>query len=96
VNGLLAVLLTLIAVAGTATVLTREAVKQVIVLGVMGLLLAILFYALQAPDVALSELIVGSAALPVMLTLAIAKLRAQHVARTQEDPEAQTQEEGED
>lgn len=80
----LALLLTLVAVAGTATVLIRQPVRQAIVLGVMGLLLALLFYALQAPDVALSELVVGSIAIPVMLTLAIAKLRAQDVADRQQ------------
>lgn len=82
-NAFLALLLTLIAVSGTATVLIREPVRQAIVLGVMGLLLALLFYALQAPDVALSELVVGSAAIPVVLTLAIAKLRAQDLEREQ-------------
>jgi energy-converting hydrogenase B subunit D len=76
----LAVVLTLIAISATATVLTREPVRQTIVLGIMGLLLSILFFALQAPDVALSELVVGSVAIPVMITLALAKLRAQRVA----------------
>ncbi len=83
-NALLAVVLTLVAASGTAAVLVREPVRQAIVLGVMGLLLAVLFYALQAPDVALSELVVGSAAIPVMLTLAIAKLRAQDAVRERE------------
>lgn len=75
-NALLAVLLTLVAVSATVTVLIREPVRQAIVLGVMGLFLALLFFSLQAPDVALSELVVGGIAVPVMLTLAIAKLRA--------------------
>jgi energy-converting hydrogenase B subunit D len=75
-NALMAVLLTLVAVSATVTVLTREPVRQAIMLGVMGLFLALLFFALQAPDVALSELVVGGIAIPVMLTLAIAKLRA--------------------
>jgi energy-converting hydrogenase B subunit D len=84
-NALLAVLLTLVAVAATATVLTRDPLHQSVVLGVMGLLLALVFYVLQAPDVALSELAVGSIAIPVMLTLAIAKLRAQDARRTAEE-----------
>ena len=45
--------------------------------GILGLLLALLFFALQAPDVALSEIVVGSVALPAMLFLAIAKVREQ-------------------
>lgn len=84
-NALLAILLTLVAIAATITVLTREPVRQAIVLGVMGLFLALVFFALQAPDVALSELAVGSVAIPVMLTLTIAKLRSQDVAREAEE-----------
>jgi len=76
VSAFLAVLLTLVAVSATVTVLIREPVRQAIVLGIMGLFLALLFFTLQAPDVALSELTVGSLVIPVMLTLTIAKLRA--------------------
>ncbi|HLY50735.1 MAG TPA: hydrogenase subunit MbhD domain-containing protein [Solirubrobacteraceae bacterium] len=75
-SAFLAVLLTLVAVSATVTVLIREPVRQAIVLGIMGLFLALLFFTLQAPDVALSELTVGSLVIPVMLTLTIAKLRA--------------------
>jgi energy-converting hydrogenase B subunit D len=92
VNVLLALLLTVVAVSATVTVLIREPVRQAMALGIMGLLLAVLFYALQAPDVALSELGVGGVAIPVMLTLTIAKLRTQNVARRR----AEEREEGED
>jgi energy-converting hydrogenase B subunit D len=54
----------LAALSGTAVVLTREPRRQVIVLGFNGLLLALLFLVLQAPDVAFSELAVNTAALP--------------------------------
>ena len=47
----------------------------VLVLSAYGMLLAILFFAFQAPDVALSELTVGAIALPLILLLAIAKVR---------------------
>ncbi|PZS40506.1 MAG: hypothetical protein DLM62_02515 [Pseudonocardiales bacterium] len=72
---LVAVALLLTAVGGTAVVLTREPVHQAIVLSVFGLLLAILFVVLQAPDVALSQLVIGAAVLPLMVLLAIAKVR---------------------
>jgi uncharacterized MnhB-related membrane protein len=85
VNALLGLLLTLVAVAGTAVVLTREPTRQAIVVGVMGLALALLFFAVQAPDVALSELVVGGAAVPLMLLLAIGKVREQHQARREEE-----------
>jgi energy-converting hydrogenase B subunit D len=77
VNALLIVLLTAVGALGALTVITREPTHQAIVGGVFGLLLAALFYAVQAPDVALSELGVAGAAVPIMVLLAIAKIRAQ-------------------
>ena len=67
--------LTLVAVAGTAVVLVREPARQVVLVGFFGLALAVLFLTFQAPDVALSQLIVGSAALPALLLLTLAKIR---------------------
>ena len=83
-SALIAVLLTLVAAAGLVTVLIREPVRQAISLGILGMLLALLFFVLQAPDVALSEIVVGSVALPAMLFLAIAKVR-QHEAEKEDD-----------
>ena len=40
-----------------------------------GLLLALLFMVFQAPDVTLSELTVGGVVLPILLLLALAKVR---------------------
>ena len=68
-------LLVLVAAGATAVVLIRDPVRQVIVLSVYGVLLAVLFLAFQAPDVTLSELTVGAVALPVLLLLALAKVR---------------------
>jgi len=75
VNGVLAALLVLVAVAGTTVVLVRDPMRQAIVSGVFGLALGVLFFAVQAPDVALSEIVVGSVALPSMILLSLAKLR---------------------
>ena len=86
-NALIAALLTLVAAGGLITVLIRDPARQAIAVGVFGLLLALLFFVLQAPDVALSELVVGSAALPAMLFLALAKVREQDAAREQDEPE---------
>jgi uncharacterized MnhB-related membrane protein len=63
----------MVAAGGTAVVLVRDPRRQAIVLSVYGLILTIFFLLLQAPDVALSELTVGSAALPLMLLVALAK-----------------------
>ena len=68
-------LLVLVAAAATAVVLSRNPVRQVIVLSGYGVLLAVLFLAFQAPDVTLSELTVGAVVLPALLLLALAKIR---------------------
>ena len=68
-------LLILVAAGATAVVLTRQPVRQVIVLSAYGLLLALLFMVFQAPDVTLSELTVGAVALPILLLLVLAKVR---------------------
>ena len=67
--------LVLVTAGATLVVRTRERVRLVLVLSAYGMLLAILFFAFQAPDVALSELTVGAIALPLILLLAIAKVR---------------------
>lgn len=69
--------LLLVGAGGTVVVLTRDPLKQAIVLSVYGLLLTILFVVLQAPDVALSQLTIGAAIVPLMIVLAIAKARNQ-------------------
>jgi energy-converting hydrogenase B subunit D len=67
-------LLVMVAMGGTAVVLVRNPLRQAIVAGVFGLLLGLLFFAFQAPDVALSQIVVGSVALPLMIMLTLAKL----------------------
>ena len=57
-------LLVLVAAGATAVVLIRVPVRQVLMLSVYGVLLAVLFLAFQAPDVTLSELTVGAVVLP--------------------------------
>ena len=76
-----AVALLLVAAGGTAVVLTREPLRQAIVAGIFGLLLALLFFTFQAPDVALSQITVSSVALPLMILLAIAKIRGEEERR---------------
>jgi energy-converting hydrogenase B subunit D len=67
--------LVLVAAGATAVVLTRDLPRQVIVLSSYGLLLALLFLVFQAPDVTLSELTIGAVALPMILLLALAKIK---------------------
>ena len=56
-----------------ATVRVRDPLNQAIVFGLFGTSLAVLFLVLQAPDVALSEIVVGAVAYPAMILLTLAK-----------------------
>jgi len=82
-----AITLLLVAFGGAAVVLTRHVKRQALVLSFFGMLLTLLFMSLQAPDVALSELAVGSAALPLMLLGAQAAI-ARERQRSSESPKA--------
>ena len=68
-------LLVLAAAGATAVVLIRAPVRQVLMLSIYGVLLAVLFLAFQAPDVTLSELTIGAVVLPVVILLTLAKVR---------------------
>lgn len=74
-TALIAVTLTLVAAAGAAVVFTAEPARQAVTLSVFGLLLSVLFVLLGSPDVALSQLAIGSAVLPLMVLLTIHKIR---------------------
>lgn len=68
--------LLLVAVGGLAVVATSDPARQAVTLSVYGLLLAVLFMVLQAPDVALSALAVGSAVVPLMVLLTVRTVRS--------------------
>ncbi len=59
----------------TSVVLARDPLRQAMVASIYGLVLGILFFVFQAPDVALSQTVVGAVALPMMILLALAKIR---------------------
>ncbi|WP_333743228.1 hydrogenase subunit MbhD domain-containing protein [Streptomyces ardesiacus] len=69
------VALLLVAVAATAAVAVRDPVRQSLILAVLGVVLAVLFTVLQAPDVGLSQLAVGSALTPLLLLLTVRKVK---------------------
>lgn len=75
------VALAAVAVGGGAVVAARDPLRQAIVLGVFGMALTMLFFVFQAPDVALSEIVVSTVGLPVMLLLALRKVREQERER---------------
>jgi energy-converting hydrogenase B subunit D len=67
--------LALVLVSGTTVVFTRGLASQAMVVSMFGLMLALMFMVFQAPDVALSQIVVGAVGLPLMVLLALAKLR---------------------
>jgi uncharacterized MnhB-related membrane protein len=66
----------LVAAVATTVALTRDPLRQAMVASIYGLVLGVLFFAFQAPDVALSQTVVGAVALPLMVLLALAKVKA--------------------
>lgn len=79
--------LVVVAVGGLAVVLTEEPLRQTIVLGIYGLGLTMLFFVFQAPDVALSEIVVATVGLPVMVLLTLRKVGEQQRERDRDDGE---------
>jgi energy-converting hydrogenase B subunit D len=69
------VALLLVALGAPAVVAARDPVRQAVVVSLYGLTLGVLFFSFQAPDVALSNIVIGAVALPTMIMLAIAKTR---------------------
>lgn len=84
-----AVLLLLVAVTGFGVVRTRDVTSQVIALSFYGVLMALVFFFFQAPDVALSQITVGAVALPLMVMLAISRMKFRaHRDKGQEERDA--------
>ena len=77
----MALLLLLAAAAGAAVVLTRSPPRQVFAMAANGLILAVLFEILQAPDVALAEIVIGAVALPLMFLVILASSRMDRAPR---------------
>ncbi|HWE81499.1 MAG TPA: DUF4040 domain-containing protein [Gaiellaceae bacterium] len=77
----IAVLL-LVAAGATTVALCLEPLRQIVLSGIYGLLLVILFVVLQAPDVALSMLVVSTVAYPLIVLIAISRTRRER----EEDP----------
>ncbi len=62
---------------GTAVMVVRvkRVIDAVIAFSAMGTFLTLLFFQMQAPDVALSEAAVGAVAVPMVLLISLAKIR---------------------
>jgi energy-converting hydrogenase B subunit D len=68
-------ILLLVVISGTMVVFTRDVASQPIVVSFFGIILGLMFFVFQAPDVALSQIVVGAVGLPLMVLLTLAKLR---------------------
>lgn len=75
-TALLLVVYTVVAVLGVCVVLTRDPLRQTLVNGFFGLALVLLFVVLQAPDVAISEVVVSTVAFPLVLLVTIYRVRS--------------------
>jgi energy-converting hydrogenase B subunit D len=65
-----------VALGGLGIVLARDIVRQAIMFSLYGFALVLLFLVFQAPDVALSALVVSGIAYPLVLVGAIARVSA--------------------
>jgi energy-converting hydrogenase B subunit D len=74
-------ILVLVALVAPGVVLSRDPKAQVVTLSFYGLLCALMFFIFQAPDVALSQITIGAVMLPLMVMLALTKMRRQNLRR---------------
>jgi uncharacterized MnhB-related membrane protein len=70
------VALALVALGAPAVVLSRDPLKMIVVNGFYGLTLVLVFVLYGAPDVGLSMLVVGTVAYPLVVLVAIARVRS--------------------
>lgn len=70
-----AAIIGLVALAAPMVVLTRDLVRLALVSSFYALTLVVLFLVFQAPDVALSELVVGAIGFPLVIVVAMVMQR---------------------
>ena len=70
------VALALVVLGAPAVVLSRDPLKMIVVNGFYGLTLVLVFVLYGAPDVGLSMLVVGTVAYPLVVLVAIARVRS--------------------
>jgi energy-converting hydrogenase B subunit D len=77
-------ILILLAISGFMVVRAQNVIEQVIALSFYGLVTALMFFFFQAPDVALSQITVGAVALPLMIMLALSRMKFRKFTRQKE------------
>lgn len=86
--------LAVVCIAGTAVAVVPSPLRQTLLLSVYGFALTALFFAFQAPDAALSELVVGAVALPVVILAALRRLGDQRDVDRPDDARSGSGEQG--
>ena len=76
-SALQAVALLVVVATGTVIVFVGDPLRQALVLSAYGMALTLLFFVFQAPDVALSQLVVGGVGMPVIILAALRKIARQ-------------------
>jgi energy-converting hydrogenase B subunit D len=83
---LVTLLFLLAAASGTGVALSRTPRRQVMAMAVNGLVLSLLFMALQAPDVTFAELAVGTAAVPLLFLVVLASMAIDRSPTAAQEP----------
>lgn len=78
---MLSVMFLLVAGTGAGVVLSREPRRQMLAMAVNGVALSLLFVVLRAPDVAYSEIAVGTVLVPLMLLGVLVSLKTDRPQR---------------
>jgi energy-converting hydrogenase B subunit D len=79
------VALVAVALGGAIVVAASDPLRQVMLLSIYGLSLTMLFFAFQAPDVALSEIVVSTIGLPLIILATLRKVREQERERERKE-----------
>lgn len=69
------IVMIIIIISAIMTVLQTDLLKAVVISGISGVAIALLYEILLAPDVALTQAIVGAAIIPAFIALAIMKTK---------------------
>jgi uncharacterized MnhB-related membrane protein len=77
------VALLFVALGALLVVLARDVVRQALLFSLYGFALVVLFLVFQAPDVALSALVVSAVAYPIVLVGALARIAAHRKRRAE-------------
>jgi uncharacterized MnhB-related membrane protein len=80
-NWLVGIMLLTSALSGLLVVTSRVPRRQVYAIGANGVVLALLFFVLQAPDVAYSEIAVGTVIVPLLFLITLAAVAMNKVRR---------------